>query len=132
MKHKSETDVLKLFDTFQKSLQQKPSYKQMMDEVRMMKFKVRPMQGDVLLFNMLDERFIEALWNLGKLDELFQNQYQKLSQKNKQLFFRIFDSMYEKLQSELNKINLRRVKTSNISPVLEIEIFKERAKKKLN
>ncbi len=132
MKDKNEIDVLKIFDNFHRTLQKKPSQKQMMDEVRMMKFKVRPMQGDALLFNMFDERLIEVLWNLGKLDELFHSQYQKLSQKNKQLFFRIFDSMYEKLQSELNRINLRRDKASNISPVVEIEIFKERAKKKLN
>ncbi len=132
MKTKSEIDILKLFNTFQKSLQQKPSYKQMMDEVRMMKFKIRPMQGDVLSFDLQDAGLIEVLWSLGKLDELFQDKYQKLSQKDKGVFFRIFDSMYQRLQSELGKINLRKDRTSNLSPMIEMEIFKEQKQKKLN
>ncbi|MBI3366810.1 hypothetical protein HY041_04260 [Candidatus Roizmanbacteria bacterium] len=132
MKHKSETDVLKIFDTFQKSLQQKPSYEQMVNEVRMMKFKIRPMQGDVLSFDLQDARLIEVLWSLGKLDELFQDKYQKLSQKDKGVFFRIFDSMYQRIQSELGKINLRKDRTSNISSMVEIEIFKEGKQKRLN
>lgn len=132
MKTRNETDVLTIFDHFHKSIQKKPSSKLMMDEVRMMKFKVRPMQGDILLFNLQDERLIGVLWSLGKLDELFQNKYQKLSQKDKGVFFRIFDSMYQKLQLELGRINLRRDKVSSISPTVEIEIFKEQKQKKLN
>lgn len=132
MKIRNETDVLQIFDTFQKAIQNKPPHKQMINEVRMMKFKVRPMQGDILLFNLQDERLIEALWSLGKLDELFHNKYQKLSLKEKGVFFRIFDSMYQKLQSDLGRINLRRDKTSDISPTVEIEIFKEQKQKKLN
>lgn len=132
MKIRNETDVLQIFDTFQKTIQNKPSHKQMMNEVRMMKFKVRPMQGDILLFNLQDERLIELLWSLGKLDELFHDKYQKLSSKDRGVFFRIFDSMYQKLQSDLGRINLRRDKASNISPTVEIEIFKEKKQKKLN
>lgn len=132
MKIRNETDVLQIFDTFQKAIQNKPPHKQIMDEVRMMKFKVRPMQGDILLFNLQDERLIEVLWSLGKLDELFHNKYQKLSLKDKGVFFRIFDSMYQKLQSDLGRINLRRDKASHISPTVEIEIFKEQKQKKLN
>ncbi len=132
MKTRNEIDVLNIFDNFQKTILKKPSHKLMMDEVRMMKFKVRPMQGDILLFNLQDERLIEVLWSLGKLDELFQNKYQKLSSKDKGVFFRIFDSMYQRLQSELGRINLRRDKASSISPTVEIEIFKEQKQKKLN
>lgn len=132
MKIRNETDVLQIFDTFRKAIQHKPPHKQMMDEVRMMKFKVRPMQGDILLFNLQDKKLIEALWSLGKLDELFHNKYQKLSLKEKGVFFRIFDSMYQKLQSDLGRINLRRDKASYISPTVEIEIFKEQKQKKLN
>lgn len=132
MKTRNETDVLQIFDIFQKSIQKKPPHKLMMDEVRMMKFKVRPMQGDILLFNLQDGRLIEILWSLGKLDDLFHNKYQKLSQKDKGVFFRIFDSMYQKLQLELGRINLRRDKVSSVSPTVEIEIFKEQKQKKLN
>jgi NCAIR mutase (PurE)-related protein len=132
MKNTNGTDVLKIFDAFQKSIQKKPTYEQMVEEVRMMKFKVRPMQGDILLFNLKDEGLIEILWNLGKLDELFQNKYAQLSKKDKGVFFRIFDSMYQRYQTELSKINLRKDKTANVSPTVEMEIFKEQRQKKLN
>lgn len=129
MKIKNGNDVLKIFDNFQKSVLHKPPYQKMVEEVRMMKFKVRPMQGNVLEFDLKDERLIQVLWSLGKLDELFQNEYPKLSQKEKDVFFRIFDSMYQELQSELGKINLRKEETQDVSPAVEIEIFKDKKQK---
>lgn len=132
MKIRNKTDVLQIFDHFHKEIQKKPSHKRMMEEVRMMKFKVRPMQGDILLFNLQDKRLIEVLWSLGKLDELFQNKYQKLSTKERDVFFRIFDSMYQGLQSELGRINLRKDRAANMSPTVEMEIFKEQKQRKLN
>lgn len=133
MKNKNGNDVLKIFDDFQKLLNHKPPYAQMYDEVRMMKFKIRPMQGDILNINLHNNDFIETLWSLGKLDEIFQKEYRLLSPKNKQVFFRIFDDIYQRLQSGLNRIKLQREKISDLSSVLEMEIFKERqGKKRLN
>lgn len=133
MRNKNNNDVLRIFDHFQKTIVQKPSHKQMFTEVRMMKFKVRPMHGDVLSFDLHDEKLIELLWSLGKLDELYQKEYKKLSEKEKNVFYKIFDSMYQKFQTELSKLNLRSDKITNISPTAEIEIYRERqAKKRLN
>ncbi len=129
MKNKNQIDVLKIFDSFQKMVQKKRTYQEMIDEVRMMKFKIRPMQGDILLFNLKDERLIEVLWGLGKLDQLFHNTYHKLSSRDKGVFFRIFDGMYQRLQTELSKINLRKDRLSQTPPVVEMEIFKEQQKK---
>ena len=47
----------------------------MFEEVRMMKFKIKPIQGDVSAFNLKNERFIESLWSLGKLDEFFHKEF---------------------------------------------------------
>jgi hypothetical protein len=132
MKNKYQADVLKIFDDFQKMIQKRRSYQEMMDEVRMMKFKIRPMQGDILLFNLKDERLIEVLWGLGKLDQLFQNTYHRLSSKDKNIFFRIFDGMHQKLQAELGRINLRKDRLIQTPPVVEMEIYKEQKQKKLN
>ena len=127
---KKNNDVIEIFTNFQKQLNHKPSMTQMYDEIRMMKFKIRPMQGDILNVNLQNPDFIETLWSLGKLDEIFQKEYRHLSTKNKQVFFRIFDNIYQKLQSGLNKIRLRPEKISNLSSVLEMEIFKENQGKK--
>lgn len=132
MKNKNQSDVLKIFDDFQKMIQRKRTYQEMIDEVRMMKFKIRPIHGDILLFNLKDERLIEALWSLGKLDELFHDKYHGLSSKDKSTFFRILDGMHQRLQAELGRINLRKDKLSQTPLVVEMEIFKEQKQKKLN
>ena len=128
----NKNDVIEIFTDFQKLLNNKPSMMQMYDEIRMMKFKIRPMQGDILNVNLQNPDFIETLWSLGKLDEIFQKEYRRLSSKNKQVFFRIFDNLYQRLQSGLNKIRLQPEKMSNFSSVVEMEIFKEQKHKKSN
>lgn len=133
MRNKKHNDVIKIFDDFQKTMLRKPSYKVMFDEIRMMQFKIKPMQGDILLFNLQDRRLVELLWSLGKLDELFQHEYKRLSGKNKGIFFRIFDSMHQKFQIELNQLNLRKEQVTKSSPTVEMEIYKEQqARKKFN
>ncbi len=133
MRSRKSNDVLKIFNNFQKTISHKPGYKDMFDEIRMMQFKIKPMQGDILVFNLQDKQLIELLWSLGKLDELFQHEYKRLSIKEKNTFFRIFDSMYQKLQTELNKLNLHKEQIARSSPAVEMEIFREQqARRKLN
>jgi len=134
MKNKANNDdVLRIFRDFQYVLEHKPSLNQMFKEIRMMKFKVKPMQGDIAFIDLQNDKLIEVLWNLGKLDELFQKEYPKLTNQGKDVFFRIFEGMYQKLQTELNSINLRKQKPSARSSIFEMEIFKENNdKNKLN
>jgi hypothetical protein len=125
--------ALKILTNFQKLLEQKPPRAQMFSELRMMKFKVHPVIGDITHLNFNSEQLIETLWSLGKLDELFQNAYKKLSAKDKRLFIQAFDDIYQKLQIQLNSINLKASQLPTTSPLLEMEIFKERTtRKKLN
>ncbi len=133
MKKKEPKDVLEIVSRFQKTLMNKPTQAQMLDEIRMMKFKVRPTQGDIAIIDLHDSRFIETIWSLGKIDELFQKEYQKLPAKKKGIFFNIFDNLYQKFQSDLNGLSLRREKGTKTNPPFEIEIFRERPiGKKLN
>lgn len=133
MRKKSDGTALEILTNFQKLLAQKPPLTQMFEEVRMMKFKVHPVIGDITNLNFNSVQLIEILWSLGKLDELFQNAYKKLSAADKRLFIAAFDDIYQKLQIQLNSINLKTSKLSAASPFLEMEIFKERApRRKLN
>ncbi len=130
MKKKSQRDPLTLLETFQKNvLQKKPILQEMISEVHMMKFKVKPVQGDFSNVNFKNSEFIEILWSLGKLDEFFQSQYAHIREEDRGAFFTYFDSLQKKLQEELNRLNLRRDLEQDKS-VLEMEIFKERPKTK--
>lgn len=134
MKKKINKDIISLFGNIQKVISSKPTINQMFEEVRMMKFKIKPIQGDLMSFNLKNQQFIESLWSLGKLDEFFFKEVPSLSKKEKEIFIRIFDSLYFKYQQQLNQTNLQQRKvTLTKTGLLELEIYKERKlKKKVN
>src|SRR3989344_4953786 len=107
MRRKTSKDILSLFGSIQKIISAKPTITQMFEEVRMMKFKIKPIQGDLMSFNLRNEKFIENLWSLGKLDEFFYKEFPSLTKKEKDIFLRIFDNLYFKYQQELNQIHLQ-------------------------
>jgi len=125
MKNKKD-NVSKIVQDFQALVKHKPSMEEMFFEVRMMKFKIRPLSGDILSVDLNDRKFIEVLWNLGKLDQFFQKKYPGLTRREKEIFVRIFDDLYAKYQTELNQIRLIRKNISKKSQILEMEIFKEK------
>jgi len=127
-------DILSLFGNIQKIISAKPTINQMFEDVQMMKFKIKPIQGDVSAFNLKNERFIESLWSLGKLDEFFHKEFPQLSKKEQEVFLRFFDNLYFKYQQQLNQIDLQPTRmTSTKTGLLELEIYKEgKLKKKVN
>ncbi len=130
MKKKKHIDVLHVLAEFQKNiLEKKPSLPQMYDEVQMMHFKIRPLQGDVALLNLSDLNLIEALWNLGKLDEFFKSQKDNLTHKQKQIFFQFLENMYEQFQEKLTNVRLKPMEEMEMSTSVEMEIFKEETHK---
>jgi len=131
MKKKINKDIISLFGNIQKVISSKPTINQMFEEVQMMKFKIRPIRGDLMSFNLKNKQFIESLWNLGKLDEFFFKEVPSLSKKEKEVFLKIFDSLYFKYQQQLNQANLQQRKVALAKTgLLELEIYKERKQKK--
>jgi len=130
MGKKTSKDILSLFGNIQKIISSKPTINQILKEVQMMKFKIKPIQGDLMSFNLKNEQFIESLWSLGKLDEFFYKEFPVLSKKEKEVFMKFFDSIYFKYQQQLNQTNLQQKKINfKRAGLLELEIYKE---KKLN
>lgn len=134
MRKKINKDMLSLFGNIQKIISSKPEVNKMFEEVQMMKFKIKPLQGDVSAYNLKNEKFIESLWSLGKLDEFFHKEFPRLSKKEQEIFLKFFDNLYSRYQQQLNQINLQPTrKMTTKSGLLELEIFKEgRLRKKVN
>lgn len=131
MKRYNKSDVLTILESFQRKVMlHKPSVEDMLTELQMMHFKVKPRQGDLSRVDFTNHKLIEILWSLGKLDEFFQQQYSKLEDHDQEAFYTYFDSMQQKLQDDLNGLNLKQETGSARLSTLEIEIFKERGKKK--
>ena len=126
MRKKKDIDVLNVLAEFQKNiLEKKPAADKMYDEVQMMHSKIRPLQGDVSLLNLSDTNLIEALWNLGKLDEFFRTQKDRLTQKQKQIFFQFLENLYEQFQEKLSNVKLKPLEEIKVDSSVEMEIFKE-------
>jgi hypothetical protein len=134
MTQKKMIDIVDMFNTFQRDvLENKPTFTQMYNEIRMMNFKIRPLQGDLSVLDFKNTQFIETLWSLGKLDEFFQYHVQHVGERQKTTFYRLFDEMYETYQSDLNAINMKTEEvTRSAGSGFELEIFKERRDRKLN
>lgn len=126
MARKSTVDVLETISRFrQRVLGHKPTVDQMYDEVRMMKFKVRPLQGDISVVNLHDKNFIEILWSLGKLDEFYHFNVEKISQSELDTFYKMVDEMYDKFQEELNTLDLKQERFPQSASSFEMEIYKD-------
>ncbi|MFW5703683.1 MAG: hypothetical protein ACOCXQ_02515 [Patescibacteria group bacterium] len=137
MKNKSKNevdknDVVQMFTDFQNQvLEKKPSFPDMCSDVRMMRFRVRPVHGDISELNFQNYAFIEALWSLGKLDQFFIETVDSLNKKERSVFFSLFDRLYQQYQSKLNHINLKsdRYDEEKTTNGFEVEIFRERFSK---
>lgn len=91
-------DMLHLFKSFKTTvLDKKVSHEQMVRDVSMMKFKIRPLQGDVMRLNFANATFVETIWQLGMMDEFIEKNIHKIDKNQERAFFSYFDSMYKQL-----------------------------------
>lgn len=97
----------------------------MVEEVQMMNFKVRPLQGDIAVLNLKNRQLLEVLWSLGKLEEIFHKEISRVPADQKESFFTMFDNLQNKLEGELNKLSLKNERIAKTSAMFEMEIIKE-------
>ncbi len=128
---KKNKDVLNILTNLKKIIENKPSARLMYEEIQMMKFKVKPVKGDIGVFNLKNKRLIEVLWSLGKLDEFFQKEFFHIKPSQREIFFRMFDDIAQRYQLQLNQVTLKKERVEK-GGGLEMEIFKEKSLKKLN
>jgi len=133
MTNKKKIDFLEEIAKFQTSIiKNKPSLKEMYEQVRMMRYKIKPVQGDISYLNLKNRKFIEILWHLGKLDDFFNKNKKKLNIKQKEIFYDFFENVYTKLQAQLNSLDLKIKKSIDMPLIIEMEIIREMKKTKLN
>jgi len=127
MKKKQGTpDVLGLFLDFQKDIMEhKPTTDKMFEELQMMRFRIKPVQGDLSILNLKDKQLIEILWNLGKLDEFFHKKYRFLPLAKKKMFFQLFENLHRTYQDQLNDLSIHASEEISLSSTIEMEIYKE-------
>ncbi len=101
---------------------------QMVKEVQMMKFKVRPVNGDISKLDFKNSHLVKILWGLGKLDEFINLEFDKIPEKDKPFVSQVVNQMRLALENQVGKALF---KGGGDPPLLvELEIFKEYPHKK--
>jgi len=114
----------------QKILENRPDSQEMLREITMMRFKIKPIFGNITEVDLNDFRLIETLWSLGKLEEFFKSEYPRIPVKERHSFIRILDSVKDRLKENLNKIDMKRHNPKNATSLIEMEILREIPRKK--
>ncbi len=127
MRATKKIDAYDAIQQFQReTLGNKPTVDQMVYEVRLMNFKIRPVAGNISIVNFRNADLIDALWSLGKLDEFFRQKIKNISAKDQAAFMRLVNEIRWNYQEKLNSVRLIHSDPSfDEIPAFEAEIFKE-------
>ena len=128
---KQLNDILEIIKKVNEIIKKKPSYEQMIKEVQMMNFKIKPITGNLTLFNLNYKKFLEFLWSLGKIEEFLFKERIDINQDKEEFLINLFKKIHFQYENELEKINLSEKAHEKKNNTLEIEIIKE-LKKKFN
>lgn len=126
MKTGNKTDLYERIKLFQqRTMTNKPTIDEMVSDVRMMNFKVRPVYGNISKLNFKNTDFINALWSLGKLDEFFKEEFPQVEDEDRETFFKLVDDMRVSLQQKLNTAYNTEKTLKKEKLFFEIEIYKD-------
>lgn len=126
MDNGNKTDLYERIKLFQqRTLTNKPSLEEIISEVRMMNFKVRPVHGNISKLDFTNNDFINALWSLGKLDEFFKEEFPSVEDDDREIFFRLVDEMRVSLQQKLNTAYKVEKTPKKEKIFFEVEIYKD-------
>ncbi len=130
MSNQNKVDALEVITQFQRTIGDKPTLESMYGDVLMMKFKIKPLQGDIAILNFKNYDFISALWSLGKLDECIQQNFSKLDSEEQEIFSKLIDYMRQEFQQKLNTANIKgNIEVEEPKTFFEMEIYKDSEKR---
>jgi len=122
---RKKSNLALIFKKLYSILTKKPTLKKMMTDIKMMKFKISPIVGNIEDLRPYHKEFTKLLWYLGKAEEVINEDFNKLSQEDKIIFLEAWESFSSKLQKDFfsTRLNSNRIAFGNI--LLEIEIFRD-------
>lgn len=136
MNKKRET-FFKILLELKNILNKKPPLEKMKEEVRLMGFHIRPLDGSPAIINKVkNDKFIEVLWTLGKIDILMEKNFHRLTLEQKKLILQLIEKFKNELDLTLSVEEVpsfKKYDDENTSPYLMLEIFRKgHLKKNIN
>lgn len=104
----------------------RPTPEQMFNDIKMMKFKVRSISGNIFDLGNQQFGFLESLWRVAKTEEIITGAIDGLDYKEREVVFRFLDNLemsaQEKISAMIDKLPHEDQQKAKI---LRVEIFRE-------
>lgn len=78
-----------------------PNREQMLHEVKMMNFKIRPVSGDIFKLAKQNNNLMESLWRIGKIEDVVMRAYDNLDRRELKTFFNYMDHLEAQMQYKI-------------------------------
>lgn len=104
----------------------RPSRERMIEDIKMMNFKIRPLVGDIFELAKREMGFLESLWKIGKIEEIVFGGVSKLNDEEREIFFHYLNNFQSQIERKISSIMKQSLpEGSKNAYVLELEIIKE-------
>lgn len=119
----------KAIDVIQRVVQEvelvKPSREQIVQDLKMMSFKVRPITGDIFTLKREEEGLLKMLWRVGKIEEILENTMPNLHEREQELVLKYLNHMEMKEEERARQaVKKLSPKTNTGEKKVTLEIFK--------
>lgn len=105
---------------------------QMIEEIKMMKFKIRPISGDVFYLIAHDMGFLESIWRLGKIEEIVSQSFKRLDARQKDILSKYLDDLEWRAQQKIISSieNLPYIDQNKVR-LIQLEVFKDKLSRRV-
>src|SRR3989344_7427247 len=79
-------------------------------DLKLSKFKVRAIEGELDKFLKTDRSFLVSLWKIDRIDAIVDHYFDRLSHQDRKLLFRYLDSIESRTINEIENNSLSKVK----------------------
>lgn len=131
---KNPSLVLEIINKIKKEIEEvRIPREKMIQELKMMNFKIKPVIGDLFQAAKKQDLFLESLWKIGKIDKIVSFYIDQLSEEEKKILFQYLENF--KQTKTINSLPLSEKNSPNEEiTVLEVQLYKKSSinKKNLN
>jgi len=104
--------------------QPKPAFKIMLRDIQMMRFKIRPIIGDISSLNEMNNEVIALLWKIGRIDEIIHASFKDLAEDDQDQLLEYLQHMELQTENDLRRV-LRQKPNTKTNNLLKLEVFRE-------
>ena len=97
-------------------------------DLKLSKFKVRAIEGELDQFLKTDRSFLVSLWKIERIDAIVDHYFDQLSLQDRKMLFRYLDSIESRTINEIEDKTFNRVKDNKLVKIIRLEVFKDRNK----